>query len=164
MALFDACKAFEDNKAWFAADDHDSTQESSDLTGSGAEAATLDEQMPVREIRPLDPAKANLRYLPPKGDDAPQFTLVLDFDETLIHYRDNSPETQQTEEDESMEVESGTKKLGEPSEMRMLTEDDEEGAFFIRPGLSSFLETLSKHYELVLFTAATREYADYFLR
>lgn len=36
--------------------------------------------------------------------------------------------------------------------------------FSIRPGLCSFLNNLSNHYELVLFTAATREYADYFLR
>jgi len=36
--------------------------------------------------------------------------------------------------------------------------------FFIRPGCYSFLTNLSKHYELVLYTAATREYADFFLR
>ena len=46
----------------------------------------------------------------------------------------------------------------------MITEEDEEVVFFIRPGLSSFLTELSKQYELVLYTAATREYADYFLR
>ena len=33
----------------------------------------------------------------------------------------------------------------------------------MRPGLSDFLIELSEWYELVLFTAATRQYADYFL-
>ena len=47
--------------------------------------------------------------------------------------------------------------------MMMMTEEDEV-VFYIRPGLSSFLTNLDKHYELVLYTAATREYADYFLR
>ena len=45
-----------------------------------------------------------------------------------------------------------------------MTEEDEEVAFYIRPGLSAFLSELSKVYELVLWTAATREYADYFLK
>lgn len=47
---------------------------------------------------------------------------------------------------------------------RLATESDEEVAFFIRPGLSAFLSELSVHYELVLYTAATRDYADYFLQ
>lgn len=80
---------------------------------------------------------------------------MLDLDETLIHYRDNSD---QTEDEESEDAK------GLASDKRLATEDDEEGAFFIRPGLSSFLEAMNRHYELVLFTAATSEYAEYFLK
>ena len=45
-----------------------------------------------------------------------------------------------------------------------LSEEDDEPVFFIRPGLASFLTNLAQHYELVLYTAATREYADFFLK
>ncbi len=50
-------------------------------------------------------------------------TLVLDLDETLIHY-----------------VEKG-----------------EEGSFQIRPFANLFLETLSKYFEVVIFTAALQD-------
>ena len=110
-----------------------------------------------------------MRYLPSKPDTAPQFTLVLDLDETLIHYAANHNETMQTEENESFtedhKRDSPSKKsLEESPEARALTEEDESVVFYIRPGLNSFLSNLSHHYELVLYTAATREYADYFLR
>ena len=57
-------------------------------------------------------------FLSPKIDK--KMTLVLDLDETLIHY-----------------VEKG-----------------EEGSFQIRPFANVFLEALSKHFEIVIFTAA----------
>ena len=41
----------------------------------------------------------NVRYLGAKPDDVPQYTLVLDLDETLIHYRDNSPDNDTQTED-----------------------------------------------------------------
>jgi len=69
-------------------------------------------------------------FLPAKGKDSPfKFTLVLDLDETLVHY----------------------------------VEDDESAYILIRPGAENFLEELSKHYELVVFTAATQDYADFVL-
>lgn len=66
-------------------------------------------------------------YLPYK-DSKEMFTLVLDLDETLVFYDENSE------------------------------------LLKFRPGLMAFLETLSKHYELVLFTASTKEYADKILK
>ena len=101
---------------------------------------------------------------------------MLDLDETLIHYRDNSPDTQ-TEDESFLSTENNnpnetsiSKKQNvsrlEESPPKLLTEEDEEEdvVFFIRPGLNSFLSKLNQYYELVLYTAATREYADYFLR
>ena len=39
-------------------------------------------------------------------------------------------------------------------------EDDNEGVLKVRPGIYDFLESLGKFYELIVFTAATQDYAD----
>jgi len=62
---------------------------------------------------------------PPKTSSK-QLTMVLDLDETLIHFA-YSP--------------SG-------------------GSFIVRPGCIEFLKAVSQFYEIVIFTAATQEYAN----
>ena len=57
------------------------------------------------------------------------YTLVLDLDETLIHFKPNP-------------------------------NNEESGTIKIRPYLYQFLDNIKKYYELVVFTAATQEYAD----
>ena len=57
------------------------------------------------------------------------YTLVLDLDETLIHFKSNP-------------------------------HDDSSGILQFRPYLSEFLIGVSKYYELVVFTAATQDYAN----
>jgi CTD small phosphatase-like protein 2 len=57
------------------------------------------------------------------------FTLVLDLDETLVHY----------------------------------FEVGGEGNFLRRPGCEQFLEDASKYFEIVIFTAALQDYADWVL-
>jgi Dullard-like phosphatase family protein len=57
------------------------------------------------------------------------YTLVLDLDETLVHYI----ETQGT------------------------------GQYLSRPYAENFLKEMSKHYEIIVFTAAVQEYADWIL-
>ena len=59
-----------------------------------------------------------------------QYTLVLDLDETLIHFEENADGTSQ---------------------------------FLIRPYAQNFLKEVSKYYELVIFTAALKDYADFIL-
>ena len=61
----------------------------------------------------------------------PVYTLVLDLDETLIHFDQD--------------------------------EDDEEGSYFIRPGAIKFLKEMCWYYEVVVFTAAMPDYADWIL-
>lgn len=61
-----------------------------------------------------------------KNESVKKLTLVLDLDETLIHF-----------------------KLDE--------KDDNKGLLRLRPGLFEFLDSVSKFYELVIFTAATSE-------
>ena len=69
-------------------------------------------------------------------EDLKLYTLVLDLDETLIHF------------------EAGKSNGGN---------EDEEGYYMIRPGCSKFLKDLSKLYEIVVFTAAMPDYADWIL-
>ena len=76
-------------------------------------------------------------YLPPKKESDPEYTLVLDLDETLIHFTDKKRVT----DDENV-----------PDEY-----------FNIRPYCQKFLHEMNKHFELVIFTAGTQEYADWVL-
>lgn len=66
-------------------------------------------------------------FLPPKTDSDSKYTLVLDLDETLIHY-----------------VENGS-----------------DSYFLLRPYCKEFITEMSKYYELVVFTAGVKEYADW---
>lgn len=66
--------------------------------------------------------------LPPKKVQK-TYSLVLDLDETLIHFSEN-------------------KKGGE---------------FFLRPYSKEFLIEMSKYYELIIFTAALKDYADWII-
>ncbi|CDW73412.1 nli interacting factor-like phosphatase family protein [Stylonychia lemnae] len=65
--------------------------------------------------------------LPELDNSRYQYTLVLDLDETLIHF--------------------------EASEKK----------FKIRPNCITFLKTLSQYFEIVIFTAASQDYADWIL-
>ena len=58
-----------------------------------------------------------------------QYTLVLDLDETLIHFK-------------------------------AYPNDDSSGILQFRPFLSEFLSGVVNYYELIVFTAATQDYAD----
>lgn len=64
--------------------------------------------------------------LPPKTCDR-KFTLIVDLDETLIHY------------------------------------NKEKKLFYVRPYARHFLRVLSVDYEIVLFTAAMKDYTDYII-
>ena len=65
-----------------------------------------------------------------KTQPAKEYTLVLDLDETLLHYFEQS---------------------------------EFEGELRIRPGADNFLREMSQHFEIVIFTAAMQDYADWAL-
>lgn len=65
-------------------------------------------------------------FLPPLNGNK-QYTLVLDLDETLVHYY------------------------------------EEKNTVLIRPYASSFLQQMAQYYEIVIFTAGTKDYADWAL-
>ena len=68
-------------------------------------------------------------YLPPIANNK-RYTLVLDLDETLLHFEEL---------------------------------DEHEHQLSIRPGADSFLTLMSLHFEVVIFTAGTEDYADWAL-
>jgi hypothetical protein len=65
-----------------------------------------------------------------KRESFKAYTLVLDLDETLIHFKVDGV-------------------------------DDNKGLLRLRPGLYEFLDSVSKHFELVVFTAATQDVIYY---
>lgn len=85
---------------------------------SEIDGSILEEKMPapIPQSKPLLPPIKKFKY-----------TLVLDLDETLVHYDED-------------------------------TED-----LTIRPNAELFLLTLSKYYEIVIFTAGMQDYADWAL-
>lgn len=85
---------------------------------------------PIIWFEPLPPMLPNLEWNPklPPPPSPDTYTLVLDLDETLVHY----------------------------------FEHDGMGNYDIRPGMHEFLERMNQlGYELVIFTAATQDYADW---
>ena len=64
-----------------------------------------------------------------KTKNLKKYSLVLDLDETIIHFKVNP-------------------------------NNDSEGVLRVRPGIYEFLEKLGKYYEIIVFTAATQDYAD----
>lgn len=85
---------------------------------------------PIIWFEPLPPMLPNLEWNPklPPPPAADTYTLVLDLDETLVHY----------------------------------FEHDGMGNYDIRPGMHEFLERMNQlGYQLVIFTAATQDYADW---
>ena len=73
------------------------------------------------------------------------FTLVLDLDETLLHFEEVS------------------KYLYLKINFIFIQLNENEGQLSIRPGADSFLKLMSSHFEIVIFTAGTEEYADWAL-
>ena len=89
-----------------------------------------------------------MKHLKPKEDNMPVYTLVLDLDETLIHYHDNGVDTQTEDEADSGKLNLSPEKksrledsvLTGKSESIDYGDGEDDGVeFSIRPGLSSFL-------------------------
>ena len=74
-----------------------------------------------------------------------RYTLVLDLDETLVHYN---------------EVAAAQSARSRTS---CVVEDDGGGFFRIRPYAREFLAQMSDYYELVIFTCGMQDYADWVL-
>jgi len=68
------------------------------------------------------------------GETTKKYTLLLDLDETLVAFRSDSG--------------------------KIKTQYEESSGIIVRPFAVSLIETLSAYYEIVIFTAASEEYAN----
>eukprot|EP00349_Pseudokeronopsis_sp_Brazil_P005431 CAMPEP_0202967570 /NCGR_PEP_ID=MMETSP1396-20130829/12477_1 /ASSEMBLY_ACC=CAM_ASM_000872 /TAXON_ID= /ORGANISM="Pseudokeronopsis sp., Strain Brazil" /LENGTH=174 /DNA_ID=CAMNT_0049692747 /DNA_START=187 /DNA_END=708 /DNA_ORIENTATION=- len=75
----------------------------------------------------MSPVRSKRAFILPNKRECFEYTLVLDLDETLVHY--------------------------EASERK----------FKLRPNCSFFLKNASQLFEIVIFTAASQDYADFIL-
>lgn len=78
--------------------------------------------------------------LPRKGVIEHEYTLVLDLDETLIHFFGNGQE----DENGSSDVQG----------LDFLRENEEDYFYMVRPWCNKFLTEMSNYYEVVIYTAA----------
>ncbi len=78
------------------------------------------------EVDPTLPI-AQAPYLP-RMEESRKYTLVLDLDETMIHFEDANDDHDNSQ--------------------------GEEIFYMVRPGLNKFLTELSAYYEIVVYTAA----------
>ena len=76
-----------------------------------------------------------------------EYTLVLDLDETLLHF-----------EEVSILFLKAINLI-----CFKLQLNDNEGQLSIRPGADSFLKLMNEYFQIVIFTAGTEEYADWAL-
>jgi len=94
----------------------------------------------IRSLPPLDPYRESI--LPPKPADGPEITLVLDLDETLVHCT--------TTEMEDYDVMFPVELNGQQFQV--------SGRY--RPFCSEFLKKAAELFEVIIFTASQKVYAN----
>ena len=113
-------------------------------------------------------SRNSVPYLPKISKDK-TYTLILDLDETLIHYFYSKVETRGAPQygyfssDESYGV-FNNYLLEDTSENEKIDKYNFEfiriGMFLLRPYAKQFLQELNKYYEISIFTTGTKEYCD----
>ena len=93
-------------------------------------------------------------FLPPKDADNPEYTLILDLDETLIHFAEDEEKEELLKHAPTLKYKLFRRQIYE------ITEDDEIEYFHVRPYATKLLRDLSRYFEIVIFTAGTKDYAD----
>ncbi|CAI2372909.1 unnamed protein product [Moneuplotes crassus] len=122
-------------------------------------------QMPDdSSIKVISPTKS-LRYsttsgrdgfLPLRDSTTPPYTLILDLDETLIHFAEEEEKATLLEQPHILNFKIAYKQIYKIVD----SETGCEEYFHVRPYAQKLLRELSKYYEVVIFTAGTKDYAD----
>ena len=113
-------------------------------------------------------SRNSVPYLPKISDDK-IYTLVLDLDETLIHYFSSKVEIRGEphygyfSSDEEYGL-FNNYLIDDKNEKEKIDENKYEflkiGMFLLRPYAKQFLKELNKYYEIAIFTTGTKEYCD----
>lgn len=93
-------------------------------------------------------------FLPVKSSETPIYTLVLDLDETLIHFTDDVERNELLDQKHMLQYKIARKQIYK------VTDNGTDQYFHIRPYATKLLFELSKYFEIVIFTAGIKEYAD----
>lgn len=93
-------------------------------------------------------------FLPVKSLETPIYTLVLDLDETLIHFADDVERNELLDQKHMLQYKIARKQI------YRVADDGIDQYFHIRPYATKLLSELSKYFEIVIFTAGIKEYAD----
>lgn len=107
----------------------------------------------------LNPKKSRNYFLPklPDTEESRTFTLVLDLDETLVHFCEVPDDFSADQPSEIPEIKT------ERGETDIKKEKKKKHMFLVRPYVQTFLTAVSRYYEIVIFTASIKSYADYIL-
>ena len=124
------------NASQLQAEQKVTTEAKVESQAQGQVEASLEVQAKLETKAVNTQEKPTVPFLPPKTSQK-DWTLILDMDETLIHFNHEHFSTPQALKD--------------------------GGVINFRPGAQEFLRAMSQEYELVIFTAAEQEYADWVL-
>ena len=113
-------------------------------------------------------SRNSVPYLPKISKDR-TYTLILDLDETLIHYfyskvpiKDESHYGYFSSDDEYGQFNNYL--ISNENERERIDENNNDslkiGMFLLRPYTKKFLQELNEYYEIAIFTTGTKEYCD----
>lgn len=122
--------------------DESQNEESENKESENDEFEEFDSFMFIATLPPLEKSQDKELILPLKLKNSEKITLVLDLDETLVH--------------------CSLEKIENPDLIFSISFEGQDIEIFVRkrPGFDQFLERVSQLFEVAVFTASQKDYAD----